>query len=207
MRLIPLLLCLPLLGEPLYIASDLGNKEGFLDFLSLAFYEGAGVKVVWQPLKKVKHLCQVQALLISKNALDARRLQNKKPVALFKESFILLGAKELSPFFADKSPKAVLQELARPAFTTRLKIMRNLITPYKPNDLILMSERLYLQKPPPLSVLFKPLNMHYFWLNPCNAKSAQGLLEWLKSHKDIFTDFRINYQSIFTPIEDDTYGD
>ncbi|WP_104690844.1 hypothetical protein [Helicobacter heilmannii] len=205
MRLAPLFLCLPLCAKPLSIASDIGNQEGFLDFLSLAFQEEAGVKVLWQPLSKIKHLCQAQAFLISKSALNARHLQNKHPIPLFKENFILLGDPELATLFQGKSPKAVLLELARPALAKKLRIVRTHLTPYKNTDLVLMSQRLYVQQSPALSVLYTPLNMHYFWLNPCHSARAHELFKWLGGHKGIFANFRINYQRIFTPIED-TYG-
>ncbi|BCZ17753.1 hypothetical protein NHP190003_10350 [Helicobacter sp. NHP19-003] len=207
MRLAPLLLCLPLCAKPLSIASDIGNKEGFLDFLGFAIQQDTGLKILWQPLEETKRLCGVSAYLVSKNALSTWHLLSKggmpaKGTALFQESFVLLGDQELAPLFTGKSPKAVLLELTRPALAKSLKIVRARPTPYKPTDLVLMSQRLYLQQPPTLSVLYQPLNMRYFWLSPCHKKDAQPVLKWLQTHKEIFTDFRINYQNIFTPLED-----
>ncbi|BEG56503.1 hypothetical protein NHP21005_01910 [Helicobacter sp. NHP21005] len=203
MRLAPLLLCLPLCAKSLSVASDVGNQEGFLDFLGFAIAQDTGLKILWQPLRDTKRLCGVSAYLVSKSALGTRHFfKNKKAIPLFKENFVLLGDSELAPLFKDKSPKAVLLELARPALAKHLKIIRTHLTPYKNTDLVLMSERLYLQKAQTLSVLYKPLNMHYFWLNPCHKKDAQPILKWLQTHKEIFTDFRINYQNIFTPLED-----
>ncbi|BDQ29418.1 hypothetical protein [Helicobacter ailurogastricus] len=206
MRLAPLLLCLPLMGEPLYIASDIGNKEGFLDFLKLAIQQDTGVDVIFLPLKKTKHLCQVSAFLISKGALHTRHfLKGKKGVALFQENFTLLGDKSLAPLFAGKNPQAVLQELAKPALAKHLKFMRTNLSPHRPHDLILMSQRLYAQKAQNLSVLYTPLKLRYLWLNPCHSQSAQPVFKWLQTHQGIFTDFRVNYQNIFTPIEDNKH--
>ncbi|WP_163555545.1 hypothetical protein [Helicobacter suis] len=191
------LLAFPLCAKPLMIASDLSNQEGFLDLLQEVFKQDNSQKINW--IKPPKHICMAQGYILSKSALQGGKIKAEK--ALFQEELLLLGPSSQKTRFQSKKPIEVLKILKN---MSHLKMMLHSYKPYQSSDLILISQRLYLQKKntlPPL--LYKPLHMRYFWANPCHSQEGKMFLKWLESPRaqESIQGFRIDYHTIFTPLK------
>lgn len=208
MRLLLLaFLALPLLAYPLRIASDLGNARGFLDILKQSFEQDTQEKVEWVQLEP-KHLCSLDGLLVSKPVLLSLKLGGE---GVLQEHLFLLGKSAWAEHFKNKNALAILKTLQTPPVARHLKVMVGALKAYQPSDLILISERLYLQEKeqanlPP--ILYKPLRLEYFWASPCKSKRGARFLKWLLSQKaqESIQGFRVDYHSIFTPLERSAHG-
>ncbi|GMT38027.1 hypothetical protein [Helicobacter bizzozeronii] len=194
-------LALPLWGSPLKIASDLGNQQGFLDILQQAFKQDTKQEIQWVGIPK--NLCTADALLVSRSVWLSLKLEG---MPILQERLILLGNPSTWAKLQAKTPLALLKALQEPAISTHLKVMLNTLKTYRPDDLILMSQRLYLQQKtranlPP--ILHQPLRMRYFWINPCHSDKGASFGKWLLSPqaRPSIEGFRIDYQPIFTLIK------
>ncbi|MFC3847437.1 hypothetical protein ACFOPX_02655 [Helicobacter baculiformis] len=186
---------LPLGAQPLKIGNDLGNQEGFLDLLTIAY---TSQKIVWiEPIPK--DLCALDGLLVSKSTLHRLNLRGK---LVFKELWLVLGKEEWKQRLHASNPHALAKALNNPTLAPHLQPMRTWRA-YAPTDLLLLPARLYLQEramhpfPP---VLYR-IYIGYFWAQPCKHTHANAFYKWLRSPamKELLQGFRVDYQHVFAP--------